>query len=385
MTDTALPKCRTCHEDIELSWLFCEICGKKTNNKINVDEECIINNQILLKKNKGCNLERRLRHQSSKIERTPACVTKINREADVDPEASLEKARAAAREEELNILKLHSSLSLPTLSRRKVPEAKHPHKHKQSPRLASILNSSDFHTEQMTSFLQAFNQSTMTMSTHKSACTSPHSFHISSKVKNNSLKNRIVSSRRKTKACNQTSPDFFKSDLDRSKSQNFNVSSSQDSRTYLGDVPSLLQIFDDPSLLQVETVTEKGGVADTEAKRKVGEGGVDVDPTNDGWEDVLYWGNLSAESEGRGNDDEEGERGHSSGLERTVGEMKLFRGDFWGADHDQVTEDIDQREGGEGDTKKADDENDVKGENEGGESDSEGEEVVDDTLTLEVK
>ena len=302
-------KCRTCKEELEPSWQFCEICGKKTNNT-DVIHKNIVKNEIIKKVKKKETLQDLIHKQSNKVTRVSTNVTQFGKKTEVDPKTTLIEARAKAaakaREDDLE----------------------------------GGYNPTDVHIEKMVSFLKEHNHSTMERATKL--------------AKSPRRKSKMTKSARE----NQMSSDFFKSQLDVKTSQNFNsVQSRTKTDSYLDCEPSLLEIFDDPSLLKpitedtVSTNREFGEivkrrgfeprlVADgTDRRSKEDHNEAHTEEAKNSSKDkkqepeIFFWGSTVKDQEdpetSGDNGNEDDDQQHTS-LQKSVRKMKLFQGGYWG-------------------------------------------------------
>jgi len=326
--------------------LYCEYCGKKTN-KTDVLQEAIVNLEIARKSIDEQKFNEHLMKQSSKIERVPVHVTLINKEPEVDPKATLRKARAAIQAENAKIEELGASRHASGKMRGQKLQSN-----------MSVMSPSptDIHTGKMASFLEEYNQSEILKSNAKIA---------KSKGDNMSFKNqkpRKPKCQSRGDKSNAAVPDFFKSELDVKTSQNFNNITQNES--YLNEIPSLLEIFDDPSLLPPEEKEEVGRTAaaplpvdntnlETESDHDVEGNSVNVEPK------VYFWGKVldSDEQKEEEHQEEKQEKEEEmSSLQKAVSEMKLFKGGFWG---DQTGTESEDREKSEEQKKRDQDEIDA--------------------------
>lgn len=220
----SVDKCRTCQEVLDSTWLFCEYCGKKTN-KSDRDLEISVQQEITRKAAEDVKMKLRIHQQSAKLERVPACDVLMNRKPEQDPKLTLIKARAQAANESL------SQLKAPVKHRKKNISVS-----------SSIVNETDMQTEKMISFLEEFNHSTMKKTSMLSSLPNKSTFSFSK------TKASRGGGERGEKKKNKNAADFFSSELDIRTSQNFNEITSSDN--YLNHIPSLLDIFDNPSLMQ---------------------------------------------------------------------------------------------------------------------------------------
>ena len=227
-------KCRTCQEPLESSWLFCEYCGKKTN-KSDIEQELSIQNEINRKSTEDSELKIRIHREVTKLEPVSAFDFQHDKER-IDPKSTtLLKARAQAGDH----MKIENEKDSAII-----------HKKKKNSRMStstSTINETDVQTEKMISFLEEFNHSTMQKSTKLVALPKNSTYSFQKKIKEDKSK----ANRNK----NKNTGDFFRSELEVKTSQNFNVITSNNK--YLDHMPSLLDIFDDPSLLPKEEEEEE--------------------------------------------------------------------------------------------------------------------------------
>ena len=133
-------------------------------------------------------------------------------------------------------------------------------------------------------------------------------------------------------------------------SQNFNVVSTK-SESYLDNVPSLLDIFDDPSLLPPRDECQKNIQQHEEVSDGVNEARIGTqlqakisDLNDDNQEpepEVLFWGKVTDSEHPVEEEVQQAEPIEDvSSLQKAVREMKLFKGDFWGDQHGSDADDV---------------------------------------------
>lgn len=321
-------KCRVCREILEESWVFCEYCGKKTKSKTNTNsnKEETVKIEIMKKTKQEQLKKHQLIKQSHKMERIPVTVTLLSKEKqEIDPKTTLFNARLKARELARETPTLDEPIS--TLGPLKSNK--------------SIHNIADAHTEKMISFLEEYNRSEILKSTQQTPT-------VQSKIGDAKIKKQ-QKHKGKSKS-NNNDADFFRNDLEVKHSQNFNVVSTK-SESYLDNVPSLLDIFDDPSLLPPRDECQKN----IQQHEEVGDGVNEVrvgtqlqakisDLNDDNQEpepEVLFWGKVTDSEHPVEEEVQQAEPIEDvSSLQKAVREMKLFKGDFWGDQHGSDADDV---------------------------------------------